>query len=140
MELTLHRTDKRNDCTLGALSIEGEPFCHTLEPTWRNIGPGGTGYIIRGNTAIPEGRYPVVVTRSEKLGGEWLPLLLHVPRFKGIRIHAGNTVDDTGGCILVGQRPDGHPDRLVESRVTLKQLVKRLAERPEGEAVWITIC
>jgi len=122
----LHRTKRHRRFTLGTLSIEGEPFCATLEPISRK--------------AIPEGRYPLVVTRSPKFNGQWLPLLLHVPRFTGIRIHAGNTVEDTKGCILVGYRSELHPERLYDSRLWLHRLLKRLAERPEGEAVWITIC
>lgn len=139
MELTLQRTKKHKRYTLGTLSIEGEPFCQTLEPTWRNIGPGGKGRKILGKTAIPEGRYPLVVSRSEKFGGAWLPLLLHVPQFAGIRIHAGNTVDDTRGCILVGYRTDKQPERLFDSRLWLHRLMKRLAKRPLGEGVWITV-
>ena len=79
MELTLQRTKKHKCFTLGTLSVEGKPFCDTLEPAWRDIGPGGKGRKMPGRTAIPEGRYPVVVTRSEGAGGQWLPLLLHVP-------------------------------------------------------------
>ena len=76
-------------------------FCDTLEPTWRDIGPGRPGRKLPGRTAIPEGRYPVAVTFSPRFG-RWLPLLLHVPMFTGVRIHAGNTAEDTAGCILVG--------------------------------------
>ena len=139
MELTLQRTDKRKHFTLGTLSIAGEPFCDTLEPTWRDIGPGGKGRKVLGKTAIPEGRYPLMVTRSPQFNGEWLPLLLHVPGFAGIRIHAGNTVEDTAGCILVGYRPPKQTERLYDSRLWLHRLLRRLAERPEGEGVWITV-
>ena len=124
MELTLQRTKKCEDFTRGTLSIEGIPFCDTLEP---------------GRTAIPEGRYPLFVTRSEKFGGAWLPLLLRVPDFDGIRIHAGNTAEDTEGCILVGHASPKYRGRLFDSRLWLQRLLKRLAERPEGEMVWITV-
>ena len=124
MELTLQRTVKREDFTLGILSIEGKTFCNTLEP---------------GRKAIPPGRYPLVVTRSPKFGGVWLPLLLHVPGFTGIRIHAGNTAEDTKGCILVGFTLDTHPGQLYDSRAWLRRLIKRLSERPAGEMMWITV-
>ena len=62
-----------------------------------------------------------------------------VPGFAGIRIHAGNTVDDTAGCILVGTTRPLHPGRLYDSRLWLHRLMRRLAERPLGEGVWITI-
>ena len=111
-----------------------EYFCDTLEPTWRDYAHGA--YKMKGCSAIPEGRYPVVVTWSPKFK-EWLPLLLNVPKFSGIRIHAGNTPADTEGCILVGEnRLKG---QVLDSRRTLSLLKRRLAQRPEGEAVWITI-
>ena len=138
MELTLQRTDKCKRFTLGTLSIEGEPFCDTLEPTWRDIGPGGKGRKVLGKTAILEGRYPLMVTRSPKFDNQWLPLLLHVPGFTGIRIHAGNTVEDTAGCILVGLSPK--EGMLINSRSWLQRLKRKLAERPLGEGVWITVC
>lgn len=137
MELVLTRTFKGKDYTIGRLTIDGEDFCDTLEPTWRNIGLGRTGRKIKGRTAIPEGRYPVVITRSPKFG-EWLPLLLHVPMFEGIRIHAGNTVDDTEGCILVGH----HMRRgmVLESRASLIRLKEQIVRaKKKGEGVWIVI-
>ena len=87
--------------------------------------------------AIPEGRYAVVITWSPKLQ-QWLPLLLGVPGFKGIRIHAGNTAKDTEGCILVGDNLK--PGMVLNSRrwlYRLKQLIVEAKDR--GEAVWITI-
>ena len=86
MELTLTRTTKRKGCTLGVLAVDGKEMCDTMEPTWRDLKKERK---VKGCTAIPEGRYPVVITLSPKFG-KWLPLLLNVPFFEGIRIHAGN--------------------------------------------------
>lgn len=86
--------------------------------------------------AIPEGRYPLVVTWSPKFK-EWLPLLLHVRGFEGIRIHAGNTAADTQGCILVGE--NRRKGQVLDSRRTLSLLKRMLAHRPLGEAVYITV-
>ena len=136
MELTLTRTEKTKDYTMGRLERDGEHFCDTLEPTWRDLGPGRPGHKIAGRTAIPDGRYPVAVTWSPKFK-KWLPLLLHVPQFEGIRIHAGNTPDDTEGCILVGLRVK--PGKVLDSRLWEHRLVRRLASRPLGEGVWISV-
>ncbi|HJD94705.1 MAG TPA: DUF5675 family protein [Bacteroides togonis] len=136
MELTLTRTEKTKDYTMGHLEIDGEHFCDTLEPTWRDLGPGRPGHKIAGRTAIPDGRYPVAVTWSPKFK-KWLPLLLHVPQFEGIRIHAGNTPDDTEGCILVGLRVK--PGKVLDSRLWEHRLVRRLASRSLGEGVWISV-
>ena len=138
MEITLKRDKKRKHYTLGTLSIEGEPFCSTLEPTWRDIGPGGKGRKVLGKTAIPEGRYPLYVTRSPKFG-QWLPLLLHVPQFKGVRIHAGNLPADTEGCILVGEYNE-ETRQLECSTLYVRLLKQRIVEAKErGEGVWITV-
>ena len=85
MEFLLQRTEKHKDYTIGCLFAGNELICNTLEPTWRDIGLGRKGRKVPGKTAIPEGRYPVVITYSPKFAA-WLPLLLHVPGFEGIRI------------------------------------------------------
>lgn len=136
MEITLTRIAKQKTYTIGRLEIDGVYFCDTLEPTWRNIGPGKPGRKIPGKTAIPEGRYAVAVSFSPRFK-RWLPILLHVPMFEGIRIHAGNSAEDTAGCILPGLNTiEG---RVTDSRVWEKNIVRKLAERPEGEGIWITI-
>lgn len=136
MEITLTRIARRKTYTIGRLAIDGEYICDTLEPTWRDIGWGRPGKKIAGKTAIPEGRYPVVVTFSPRFR-RWLPLLLHVPLFEGIRIHAGNTADDTAGCILPGLNKK--KGQVIDSRIWEHRIVRRLANRPEGEAVWIEV-
>ena len=100
IQIELKRIAKRKDYTIGQLYVDGTYLCDTLEPTWRNLAQGARK--LKGRTAIPEGRYPVVVTHSPRFDA-WLPLLVGVPGFTGIRIHAGNTAADTEGCILVGQ-------------------------------------
>lgn len=112
-------------------------FCDTLEPTWRDIGWGHKDRKIAGKTAIPEGRYPVVITYSPRFK-RWLPLLVSVPMFSGIRIHSGNTPQDTEGCILVGLNLK--KGQVLESRKHLQQLIYRLQDcYATGEAVWITV-
>lgn len=134
MEMTLTRIAKRKTYTIGRLEIDGTYVCDTLEPAWRDL---KKKHKVKGRTAIPEGRYPVVITWSPKFG-QWLPLLLHVPLFEGIRIHAGNTAADTSGCILVGEnRKVGH---VVNSTRNVNLLKRRIVEAKErGEGVWITV-
>ena len=91
--------------------------------------------------AIPEGRYAVVITYSPKFN-KWLPLLLGGQDFnrlwQGIRIHFGNTVADTQGCILLGRNQ--RVGRLFESRKWVYELKQKIIEaKARKEAVWITI-
>ena len=110
-------------------------FCDTLEPTWRDYKHGARK--IKGISAIPEGRYAVVITWSPRMK-QWLPLLLGVPMFSGIRIHAGNTAADTAGCILVGENLK--KGMVLNSRIWLKRLKEKIVEaKARGEGVWITI-
>ena len=133
MELLLERTEKTKTYTAGRLYVVNELgkayFCDTLEPS---LHP--TNHLHP--KAIPAGRYDVAVTWSPKFKRR-LPLLLNVPYRSGIRIHAGNNPEDSSGCILVGQAlVTGH---VYNSRSTLEKLMQRLKERPEGEAIHITI-
>ena len=147
MELVLTRIAKRKTYTIGRLAIKREVieeyrtyevedyFCDTLEPTWRDYKNGG--HKIKGCSAIPEGRYAVVISWSPKMQ-QWLPILLGVPMFSGIRIHAGNCSEDTEGCILVGKNKI--VGKVVDSRIWLHRLKQKIVEaKARGEAVWITI-
>jgi hypothetical protein len=81
--------------------------------------------------------YAVVISWSPKMK-QWLPILLGVPNFSGIRIHAGNTADDTQGCILVGKNRE--VGKVLDSRIWLHRLKQKIVEAKErGEAVWITV-
>ena len=132
MEMKLTRDLCGESCTEGTLTIDGEFVCWTLEDVVR-----GAGEKIPGDTAIPDGRYKVVVTHSPRFNKE-LPLLLNVPHFEGIRIHSGNTAKDTEGCILVGRKRV--PCAVQESRLAFDALMHRItAALRNDEEVWIEV-
>lgn len=80
----------------------------------------------------------MVITWSERQE-QWLPLLLHVPQFDGVRIAAGNTEADTQGDILVGIHV--RQGRVYDSRLWLYRLKREIvAAKNRGEGVWIKIC
>lgn len=120
MELILTRHARRDDYTIGRLEDEnGMKISDTLEPTWRDYKAGEKK--VPGKSAIPEGSYRVVVTKSQRFG-RYLPLLVGVPGFEGVRIHAGNTSRDTEGCILVGQNLQ--VGKVLWSRIALEKLME----------------
>lgn len=132
MELKLTRDLCGESCTQGILTIDGEFEAFTLEDVVR-----GAGEKIPGDTAIPDGRYKVIITHSPRFGKE-LPLLVDVPNFSGVRIHSGNTAKDTEGCILVGRKRV--PGAVQDSRLAFDALFSKLhAARLTGEEVWIDI-
>ena len=149
MELLLERTEKNENYTVGRLSLlnriddeylagEDKDFLYdTLEPPVRHIDPKGR-YILTKPTAIPEGRYAVVITSSRK-HDKWLPLLLWVDRFQDVRIQAGKTVADIeGGNIIIGMyRGDGRIVNSPNSVWNLKDMMVQAKHR--GEPIFITI-
>lgn len=94
MQITVKRTFKGPEYTIGKLYIDGAYFCDTLEDTVR-------AEKIAGKTAIPAGKYKVKKTMSPRFKTV-LPEILNVPNFTGVRIHSGNTAKDTDGCLLLG--------------------------------------
>ena len=167
MELILKRIAKKKGYTIGRMYIQtppnlpclgeendsppkqegaGEVFCDTLEPPCLETKTSvSMEAVLRSKKkceslkpfAIPEGRYAVVISYSPKFK-QWLPILLGVPMFKGIRIHAGNTAKDTAGCILVGENKE--KGKVLNSRLWLNRLKQKIVEaKDKGEAVWLTI-
>ena len=107
MELTVKREWLNDECSIGELYVNGVFECFTLEDKDRGLLQSMTLQQIQalkvyGKTAIPKGRYQVVIQYSPKHGKD-LPLLLNVKDYAGVEIHPGNTDVDTLGCILLGQ-------------------------------------
>lgn len=96
MKLKLLRTRFFEDHMIGQLYVDDEFFCFTLEDAIRETK-------IKGQTAIPEGRYLVSLETSPRFGENTITIH-NVPGFVGIRIHGGNTHMDTEGCPLLGYK------------------------------------
>lgn len=130
MDLTLRRRWLTDVSTIGVLEA-GDFWCFTLED------PVHDGPKIAGRTAIPAGRYRIIVSWSPRFQRR-LPLLLQVPQFSGVRIHAGNSAADTEGCILVGR--SRAPNWIGQSRAALAELQPLLEAAIEaGDEVWLQI-
>ena len=88
-----------DETVLGRLFINGSYFCDTLE---------------KKSCMIPEGLYQIDYCDSPRFKCK-LPLIYgkDVPASRGIRMHAGNSIKDTAGCILLGEEKN---NRLVNSK------------------------
>ena len=109
MELKQLRKFKGDEYTISDFYIDGVKLCNICEDPVRvlidknkdgDFDDPGEGKVYA-NTAIPAGRYEVVITYSNRFK-KHLPLLLNVPGYSGIRIHPGNSAADTAGCLLPG--------------------------------------
>lgn len=141
MKLLLKRVALRETYTIGRLYVDNHLFCDTCEDKVRDIEREGKVY---GKTAIPYGTYKVTLgvqspKYSQRASYDWckgyLPRLLNVPHFDGILIHAGNTAEDSAGCILVGENKV--VGKVINSMATLKRLYGILKEA--GEDITLTI-
>lgn len=132
MEIRILRNTYTPNSTVGKLHIDDHYFCKTLEDRVR-----APGVKVAGATCIPEGRYRMIVDWSPNHEA-FLPHLLDVPMFTGIRIHPGNTMVDTEGCILPGLQAG--PDMVTQSRVAFYAFCELLsAPILKGEEMWVTI-
>jgi hypothetical protein len=113
MDIVLKRDTFTKKSTIGTLSINGVFECYILEDVDRGLKDTMSldeinKIKVHGETAIPYGVYKVVVTKSMRFSAMkghdvYLPLLLNVKGFEGIRIHCGNKPEDTEGCQLTGR-------------------------------------
>lgn len=142
MEIKLIRKYYQAKYTIGRLYVNNRFFSDCLEPPSLHLTErSALGTILiakyKGYRAIPTGRYRVLITRSRRFG-RWLPLLLNVKGFEGIRIHAGNKPEDTQGCILLGfNRRKGY---VLDSTRCVLTLVKMMTEAiAKGEKVFVEV-
>ena len=141
MELELTRSVKTNKSTIGELTVNGVFECFILEDKDRGLRkdmPISELIVmkIKTRTAIPTGRYEIVVSFSDKFQ-KMLPLLLDVPAFAGIRIHPGNTDANTEGCLLPGKTKS--TDMIGSSRVAFTALFDKIKAALQREKIFITV-
>lgn len=136
MHILVQREESRNEATLGKLFINGQFFCDTLEDEIREQqGIPVAQWKQYGKTAIPAGMYEVTLEPSPRFGPDTMTVN-GVNGFDKIRIHAGNTDEDTHGCLLVGVRNSDHT--IGASRLTLSALKQRvLVDIQDGKTVLI---
>jgi len=145
MELFVVRKFFKETYTIGRFYCENMFLCSSLEDVVRELkdlnndkdfDDTGEGKIY-GQTAIPYGRYEVIVTYSEKLKRR-LPLLLDVPGFTGIRLHGGKNARWSEGCILVGEnKAKGELLNFGYWELFILNMIDNAIEK--GEKVFITI-
>jgi len=106
----------------GNMLCNGELLCVTLEDAAR-----AHGVKVQGKTCLPAGQYSVTITPSQRFGRQMILVYTNKNNsccehggisFSGIRIHGGNTAENTEGCILVARVRDSD-DRIHDSEEAL---------------------
>ena len=89
---------------------------------------------------LPDGTYRVKLTYSPKFKRD-VPIVYNdqVPESRGIRIHEGNIVQNTKGCILVGNWAY-LPNKLGNSKEAIEQLTWALTKRTDDVFLRIETC
>lgn len=103
-EVLLRRLVQNDHGIFGILVKDNSILCLTLERRWDNNNPN--------TSSAPEGTYHCVKHNGDKFKDVWE--VTGVPGRQGILFHAGNDIDDTHGCILVG-------GQFMQTGVTLSQ-------------------
>lgn len=116
MRLLIDRKWKKDTYTIGIVYINGVRFSEVIEDKDRGLDDSMSDFEIKskkiyGKTAIPTGIYKLTMTYSSKFAARtWASKyngkVLEIPNvkgFSGVRIHPGNTAEDSLGCILPGR-------------------------------------
>ena len=141
MNLTLKRLNLTPNYTEGELYVNGVYFCKTLEDTNRDLNKNGqfdnSEKKVYGETCIPYGKYKIILSYSPKFKRE-LPEILVVPNFQGIRVHRGNKISDTLGCVLCGEKvKNGYLSNSTPYEIKLVELFKQAKSRNEESFIEI---
>jgi hypothetical protein len=139
MIIELKREVFNTNNTIGSININNTIY-YTLEDVVRFPEGSTLKYMLKNKvkhqTAIPYGTYEIVWTYSNKFE-RFMPELLNVPAFGGIRMHKGNVEANTSGCVLLGKRKT--KDSILGSKSAVKEFEKWLLLTMKKEKVFIKI-
>jgi hypothetical protein len=140
VEFNLRRNHFGVRSTVSEVTVMGRRLCYVLEDVVREeVGVPVSEWKVKGETAIPAGRYEIVIDMSTRFG-KLMPHLLNVPGFDGIRIHPGNTDHDTEGCLLPGTEVAPDNSAVLHSRAAFDTWFTLLAQTlHSGERCYITV-
>ena len=142
MEITTTRKWFSENCAISELAIDDKFFCYCLEDKDRDLDSempmdSINARKVYGKTAIPTGRYEVIVNMSNRFK-VMMPLLLKVKGYEGVRIHTGNTDKDTEGCLILGLTKGA--DAVYQSKNAYNAFMPIVNEAlKNGEHIYITI-
>jgi hypothetical protein len=140
LELITARYNGTKDYTAGKVYADGNFVCYSLEDEVREIdGNSVSSWKIHGKTAIPRGRYEVVLSHSPRFK-RILPELKNVDGFTAIRSHRGNKADHSEGCILVGMNDGNDKDAWLGSSAPAETLLIETIDKAikQGKKVYWT--
>lgn len=139
MKITLYRKILNDTSTEGNLYIDGKWFCNTIEDKVRaKPGQWNKKLKVYAETAIPYGKYPVLVTYSNRFKRQ-LTGIFNVPDFEGIRIHNGTSEKSSAGCIIVSYKDNDVKHTLINDPAAMNDLCKIVEEKQKTEKIFINI-
>jgi hypothetical protein len=139
METKIKRKEFYDDRTISHFFWDTTLFCYILEDKDRDLENGGVK--VPGETAIPRGRYRIVITWSNRFKRR-MPELLNVPQFTGIRFHDGRGPENTEGCpcMSYSMRIENGKHWLVWDKKAFDDFFLKLDTAiKSGEEVWCTV-
>jgi hypothetical protein len=141
----LKRRFKKPTYTMGELFYpDGSLAGHILEDRIRS-----DGEYIYGETAIPHGIYRVIINFSNRFQKRMLQLVnIRGGNIQfgnksidaaGIRIHGGNSIGDTLGCPLLGNRFDDNIGKVWECATVVDRLFTEVDRLDNTEEVYLEV-
>jgi len=144
MELKIGRKEFYSDRCIGGFYINGQWCYYTLEDKDRQRQVGGviipwsSNLKVPKQTAIPYGRYQVVIDKSDRFQ-RMMPHILDVPDFTGIRIHILNTPVETEGCPGIGLQYEVGSHNILKSKLAFDDFFPKLESGLLDGDVWIEV-